>query len=675
MNKQTSELLTILLNYPSRHFSYEELASRFQVSTRSIRNYVQAIAFFLREHEKDALLSTSEKGVAFTGTSADSSFLLSNLIDEDFYLYKLSPEERIHITLLKLLLADEPITLAQIMESFHVSRTTVLKDMEQLRRLALRNSFAFDPSLNRGYLLRAEERQRRRLILKLIRSSLDNIFLAEHSVNIYLRFLYTECDLGFYLPDISRLLLSAETFFDLTICDNYFERTRLCLALMLVRAKKDRFICETRVTDEELKKFPSHEIARWLLRELSRQHSLLFPTGELEFLTQQLYRYNFYNRLAMGNTQDMHLHLAVMNFLHRVGAELSIPIYEDQEMTAQLERHLKDITNAHFQGIRFENEYAGQLMTEYEAYYRAIQKHASILEQYAGYSYNDDILSFILMYIVVSIENYFQDRLLPQVIVVCHTGIGTANFLAQRLKTRFRLHVAAVTSNHKLPEILDKYNFDLVISTISLSGQNINWVKVSPILNDDDVSRLQKQLSLIAAHKRQENAALSDADSQNVSSVFLPHPILRPESIRLDVPCSTWQDAVRMAAEPLILEHAITPQYVQAILDSAQKNGAYFVYCPGVALAHAGPSDGVLKFGVSLIRLKTSVPFGHAAHDPVTYVICLAACQDEPLLKGVLRILDLLSRPELLSDLDCIQDSQLFLQYLLQKEREEINNE
>ena len=74
MNRQTSKLLTILLNSPGQYFHYEELAARFHVSTRSIRNYVQSILEFLEDQNLQPVLSVSEGGIAFTGGAVVQGF-------------------------------------------------------------------------------------------------------------------------------------------------------------------------------------------------------------------------------------------------------------------------------------------------------------------------------------------------------------------------------------------------------------------------------------------------------------------------------------------------------------------------------------------------------------------------------------------------------------------------
>lgn len=115
---------------------------------------------------------------------------------------------------------------------------------------------------------------------------------------------------------------------------------------------------------------------------------------------------------------------------------------------------------------------------------------------------------------------------------------------------------------------------------------------------------------------------------------------------------------------------SIDTSYIDAMIQSFETNGSYFVYCPGVALAHAGPGDGVHFFGLSLIRLKKPVPFGHRLHDPVSWCICLAIQEKDERIQYVLRLMDLLSNPAS-SGKWTARDRKELLAYLLEKEREE----
>ena len=213
---------------------------------------------------------------------------------------------------------------------------------------------------------------------------------------------------------------------------------------------------------------------------------------------------------------------------------------------------------------------------------------------------------------------------------------------------------------------MKNYDFDLIISTITLSEPEDLWVKVSPMLEDEDILRLQKLFMDIKKDKKRMNVQPRPRESMpGIRSV------LREENILLDTPCGDWKSVIQRAAGPLLMSGSIDTSYIDAMIQSFETNGSYFVYCPGVALAHAGPGDGVHFFGLSLIRLKKPVPFGHRLHDPVSWCICLAIQEKDERIQYVLRLMDLLSNPRILREMDGIRDRKELLAYLLEKEREE----
>lgn len=86
-----------------------------------------------------------------------------------------------------------------------------------------------------------------------------------------------------------------------------------------------------------------------------------------------------------------------------------------------------------------------------------------------------------------------------------------------------------------------------------------------------------------------------------------------------------WQEAIKLAAQPLLKENYIISDYVSAMINSVKKYGPYIVIAKGVALAHARSEDGVNSMGLSVMTVKEPVDFGNPENDPVCIVFCLAA--------------------------------------------------
>ncbi|MEU7039588.1 PTS sugar transporter subunit IIA [Streptomyces varsoviensis] len=101
--------------------------------------------------------------------------------------------------------------------------------------------------------------------------------------------------------------------------------------------------------------------------------------------------------------------------------------------------------------------------------------------------------------------------------------------------------------------------------------------------------------------------------------------LLPVEAVRLDAPAADWPEAVRAAGDLLVATGACTADYTAEMIRNVAENGPYIVLAPGFAFAHARPSPAVLRTGMSWVRLRRPVAFGHETNDPVTLIAGLAA--------------------------------------------------
>jgi mannitol PTS system EIIA component len=93
---------------------------------------------------------------------------------------------------------------------------------------------------------------------------------------------------------------------------------------------------------------------------------------------------------------------------------------------------------------------------------------------------------------------------------------------------------------------------------------------------------------------------------------------------------SSWEEAIKIAAAPLMQSRFIKEEYIGAMIENVVNNGPYMVIMPGLAIPHARPERGVLKTGMSLLKLSKSVKFPEdkevellivlAANDPDVHV-------------------------------------------------------
>jgi PTS system ascorbate-specific IIA component len=97
------------------------------------------------------------------------------------------------------------------------------------------------------------------------------------------------------------------------------------------------------------------------------------------------------------------------------------------------------------------------------------------------------------------------------------------------------------------------------------------------------------------------------------------------DSIRVLAAALDREHAVELAGDLLVSSGRVTPEYTEQMVEVFETHGPYFVIAPGIAIAHAKPSDAVISTGLSLVTLAEPVVFGNAANDPVRLVIGMSA--------------------------------------------------
>jgi mannitol operon transcriptional antiterminator len=138
--------------------------------------------------------------------------------------------------------------------------------------------------------------------------------------------------------------------------------------------------------------------------------------------------------------------------------------------------------------------------------------------------------------------------------------------------------------------------------------------------------------------------------------------ILKCENIQLVEKVKDWQEAIRVAAEPLRRDGSITDNYVHAMIQTVNKMGPYIVVGPKVAIPHARPEDGVNKLGMSFLKLTHCVPFSDERKHDVQMVIVLATIDGDTHLKALSQLSDMLSNETNIKNISEAKDANLIFE-------------
>ena len=122
--------------------------------------------------------------------------------------------------------------------------------------------------------------------------------------------------------------------------------------------------------------------------------------------------------------------------------------------------------------------------------------------------------------------------------------------------------------------------------------------------------------------------------------------LLDKENIQLSSQKMSWEEAIRLTAQPLLTKGKIKESYIQAMIDKVKEYGPFINIGEYLALPHTRPEEGVIETGISFLKLKYPVNLLDDPNHPVSIFICLAASDSSQHLEALMKLTKILSKKE-----------------------------
>lgn len=662
MNKRTLSIIHELIK--AEDIGISDLAEKFEVSQRTIRNDLNAINELLKEngiHE----LELKNGGRIIRGQ--EFAGILSYVSTGDFYCYKLSREERIHIASALLVNSSEYITLSTIADRLLVSRATIINDLDSIKLYIKTSDIKVISHPNKGLRVEGKESDKRLFLMSLVKPGTENTeqdMVTKH--------------IGIQAGNrivIRKILHEQEHFQKSFLTDDSFEKILLYLGIMVNRNMQGEYVEVRRKTDNS--KF---RMAQNILKYISQYCSINSTEDEVQFLSEILAMARYIKQKS-SKKDAVRIQLITRQFIECISEELEINLNGDYDFFENLSNHLESVFTIMTPSYP-ENPVIDQVLEENQEVVRAVKKNLPMIRQYAGREIGEIEVGYLAVHVCAAIERKKNKEVAFHVIVACHAGIGTSRLLLEKLKKHFNFQIVDIISSHEARS-LETEKADFIISTVPLKGCRLDYVIVSPLLNDEDFIRVGNKIDTLRDSRhlpaRLEEKKLTakglveklnpvvydlvpseapalmkeirkivreyfNQSRDTDEEIFSPylHHLLPEDHIELDVICTDWRDAVRKSAGKLLESGYIEERYIQAMIDNIEENGPYIVLSKGFAVPHEGLEMGSVKLGMSLIRLKMPVPFGEDELDPVEFVCCLSAVDHKTHLKAFFNLVNLL---------------------------------
>ena len=479
MNQRIVDMIKFL-NQSEKTICLKDLASRYQVSERTIRNDINSINEILEEEGLSSILLGSNGTLILAEDFSDAEEYTAG---QDFYSYKLSRQERKVVIAVFLVNTVEYITLATIAEHLFVSRATIINDLDGVKEfLQNEGNLEVISHPNRGLRVNGLESSKRKFLMRIS----DAGFMGMHGVG------YTERLLGIKSGNavtVRKIIQEQEQVYGCHLTDESYHQMELYLRIMIQRTDTGNFI-ENREHEDNSKYRMAQDILKYITQYCKNQST----EDEVEYLSTLLEQCHYLKQTS-SEMDVIRTQLLTRQFIEAVSEELEMNLNDDYDFYENLSNHLDSIFSRR-NTVYPENPVLDEVIVNNQEVFTSAKKHIKLLENHIGRTISEIELSYIVIHICAALERKKNKELSLRIILACSGGIGTSQLLLAKLKRHFNFHIVDIMAAHEAAG-LEEEDADLIITTVPLKDSLIPYVQVTPMLNDEDYVRVGSQIDVI----------------------------------------------------------------------------------------------------------------------------------------------------------------------------------
>lgn len=645
MNIRQKYELSILIK--DGKFNLDKLAETFNVNARTIRNDIVQIEDYLKNKNVKATIEVKNKIITINMLK---DIKLEDLVEinyHDFYSDRISNEERILLILSDLCWSDGYLTIQDLADKYFVSRGTINSDIVSIKEYCDKNGINFVSARGKGIGIDEDEKNRRKYLASIIKE----FAYLNQKINLDMSIYGQWFDLD-EINKIQAIVNEVDEIFNVSLTDVAYEALIVHIALSIERFKGGNN--DEELPSEELENIDSlqYKIASTLVEMINEEFNISLGENEIYYIAVHTAAKSGVI-VAQEKRGDNFLEYYCLRLINNVGLLLNVDLSNDKHLFNSLFQHLCACEYRNRNNISLDNPLKDELKNNYKDLFEIVKAVIIDVNEPDVIIPSDDEIAYVMLHFCTAIKRDIKQIKPLRVLVVCATGIGTAELLSLGLKENFNFEIVDKLAKHQLKD--EKYlnDVDLIISTVPLKSR-IPSVVVSPILKEKDIIDIKhfiNRLDLVGkldikSTKMSKTAVMlkdllnkypSNKDEEilieKIKTLLLNEKgeenymlsdLIRKETIALGLEVNDWQDAVRKAGQLLIDDGSITEEYVDGAIENVKELGPYIVITKGIALPHATNKVGVNRTAMSLITLKNPVNFGNKNNDPVDTVFMLA---------------------------------------------------
>ncbi|CAA7603029.1 protein-Npi-phosphohistidine-sugar phosphotransferase [Acididesulfobacillus acetoxydans] len=430
----------------------------------------------------------------------------------------LKVENRKNLILGELLQGHGPVKTQYFASKFHVSNAAVSYYLKDIKEWLEGKNISLISKPGVGIYIEAEEKAIRQAIIDLLYKNYSADELAGFLQKSFASgdnaaaddMLKHELDARLLnmidyhtIKIIEKALLDFEEQVDYQIEDRLYIELSIHLALAIRRLLNGERIDLDSKTLADLKKAQEYTYAEMIARFIEKEIPLEIPEAEIGYMTIHLQGVRIGSRVLQ--VEEQYLATLTAKIIKEASDWFALDFRQDQTLQKDLKTHLLYSLYRLRSGFKIRNPLVERIKEEYARMFDGCRTVLSrVLGEDSGLEVTDDEVGYVTMHFLASQERLKGKSAKIDALLVCASGIGTSRMLVAKLKNVPQLNVVATASVLKIAEAMEKYNPNVILSTIPLQRDDIKVIVINPLFLPEDVRKLERELNVKISFRTEE---------------------------------------------------------------------------------------------------------------------------------------------------------------------------
>ncbi|MCF7619797.1 transcription antiterminator [Bacillus sonorensis] len=494
MTAREQKLIKYLL-HQNRYVKVGEIADYIEVSTRTVHRELKAVKSVLEAYGFQ-LDKQPGKGLKLVGPSRDKQRLLHDLSNDSHVEY--TSDERKLLILCAMLESGEPIKLYTIANDLQVTAATISHDLDELENWIAPFGLSLIRKRGYGIELRGPEDAKRKIVGNLMADKLDvQQFLETIEMNIKGRNQTSEKIFGVVsrgkLLKAEKVLSQAKEQHGLSLSDSAYIALVVHLTFAVERIQLGEVINMNEEELAELKHTKEFELALTIAKSLEEVFHVKIPDAEAGYITMHLRSANrSYKTDYRAEDIELDTALRTKKLIDFISQKMGVNLNDNQSLYEGLIAHLEPAIIRIKEKMLIHNPLKEQIKKDYFLLYMAIEE--GVERFFPDTYFPDEEIAFIVLHFG-SVLEMNKGEININALVICSSGIGSSKMLASRLKKELPEIASFDISSLMELKTKDTAAYDIIVSTVQIPYEGIDYVIVSPLLDEEDVKQVKHQLT------------------------------------------------------------------------------------------------------------------------------------------------------------------------------------